>query len=124
MRLKEEIAALQNRISHAEAECEVWRSSGRQEKYLEAYSSVAAMQLQLERLRQEGLRASGHDGSDADGVAQGLTRFHVEQASDDSRRRLMDRFQISFRGGSFYLAGERFDRLSDAVHHAHQREAE
>jgi hypothetical protein len=57
MTLQEEIAAIQARIAKAQAERDTWRTSGLQEKYLEAYSFVEALELQLERLRQEGLRA-------------------------------------------------------------------
>lgn len=56
MALKEEIAALRARIAKAQIERDTWRTSGMQEKYLEAYSLVEALELQLERLRQEGLR--------------------------------------------------------------------
>lgn len=48
---QEEIAALRARIRKAESERDVWRASGRQEKYLEAYLMVDALELQLERLR-------------------------------------------------------------------------
>ena len=55
--LRDEIAALQARIGKAKTDRDTWRTSGVQEKYLEAYSLVEALELQLERLRQEGLRA-------------------------------------------------------------------
>lgn len=51
MTFQEEIAALRARIRKAESERDVWRASGRQEKYLEAYLMVDALELQLERLR-------------------------------------------------------------------------
>jgi hypothetical protein len=50
------IAALRTRITKAKTERDTWRSSGVQEKYLEAYSLVEALELQLESLREEGLR--------------------------------------------------------------------
>lgn len=56
MTLREEIAVLRTRIAKAESERDTWRASGRQEKYLEAHCVVEALELQLERLRQEGLR--------------------------------------------------------------------
>jgi len=43
---------MQIRIAKAESERDSWRVSGMQEKYLEAYSMVDALELQLERLRQ------------------------------------------------------------------------
>jgi hypothetical protein len=52
MTLQEDIAAMQVRIAKAESERESWRVSGMQEKYLEAYSMVEALELQLEHLRQ------------------------------------------------------------------------
>jgi hypothetical protein len=51
MRSREDIAAMQVRIAKAESERESWRVSGMQEKYLEAYSMVEALELQLEQLR-------------------------------------------------------------------------
>jgi hypothetical protein len=57
MTLQEEIAAIQARIAGAQAQRDTWRRSGMQEKYLEAYSLVEALELGLEQLRQEGLRS-------------------------------------------------------------------
>jgi hypothetical protein len=51
MTLQQEITAMQERIAKAEAERDGWRSSSMQEKYLEAYSMVEALELQLDRLR-------------------------------------------------------------------------
>lgn len=43
------IAEIKDRIAKATAERDAWRASGLQEKYLEAYSLVEALELQLER---------------------------------------------------------------------------
>jgi hypothetical protein len=51
MSSREDIAAIQVRIAKAESERDSWRASGLQEKYLEAYSMVEALELQLDRLR-------------------------------------------------------------------------
>lgn len=51
MTLHEEITALQERIVRAQAERDGWRGAGLRERYLEAYSMVEALELQLERLR-------------------------------------------------------------------------
>ena len=51
MSVQEDIAALQVRIARAESERDSWRVSGMQEKYLEAYSMVEALELQLDFLR-------------------------------------------------------------------------
>jgi hypothetical protein len=57
MTLHEEISALQVRIAKARSERDVWQSSGVQDKYFDACSQVNALELALELLRQEGLRA-------------------------------------------------------------------
>ena len=51
MSVHEDIAALHVRIARAESERDSWRVSGMQEKYLEAYSMVEALELQLDFLR-------------------------------------------------------------------------
>jgi hypothetical protein len=51
MTLQERIAATQDRIVMAESERDSWRASGMQEKYLEAYSMVEALGLQLDLLQ-------------------------------------------------------------------------
>lgn len=56
MTFYEEVVAMRARIAKAESERDTWRTSGMQEKYLEAYSAVEALELQLEALRQQGLR--------------------------------------------------------------------
>ena len=48
---QEAISAMQERIAKAEAERDTWQQSGIQEKYLEAYSMVEALELQLDVLR-------------------------------------------------------------------------
>jgi hypothetical protein len=53
MSLQEGIATLETRLARAESERDAWRVAGVQERYLEAYSMVEALELQLaERLRQ------------------------------------------------------------------------
>lgn len=54
MSVQEDIATLQLRIAKVEAERDSWRVSGMQEKYLEAYSMVEALELQLDLLRRAG----------------------------------------------------------------------
>jgi hypothetical protein len=53
MTFQEDIDALKSRIAKAEFKRETWRAAGEQEKYLEAYFMVEALELQLDsRLRQ------------------------------------------------------------------------
>ncbi len=63
MTLGDEIAVLQSRIAKAESDRDTWRASGNQEKYIEGYGVVEALELQLEQLRREGLRASRKDAA-------------------------------------------------------------
>ena len=49
---QKDFAAMQERIARAALERDTWRTSGMQEKYLQAYSMVEALELQLDRLRQ------------------------------------------------------------------------
>ena len=57
MTFKEEAADLSQRIAKAQSNRDTWRAAGIQQRYLEAYSLVEALELQLERLRQQGLLA-------------------------------------------------------------------
>ena len=59
MSFREEIATLRARIAKAESERDSWRASGRQEKYLEAYSMVEALELQLDLLRGAARKSAG-----------------------------------------------------------------
>lgn len=73
MILHDEIAALRARIARRETERDAMRASGRQEKYLAA-CDVETLELQLERLRQEGLRTTMKNDARAPVSAPGRTR--------------------------------------------------
>lgn len=102
MTLKEEITALTDRIAKAESERDSWRSSGKQEKYLEAYAQVEALELQLDRLRQQGLGAPAAAGE---------------------RERLMAEFSITYNGRHYQYGRYRYDALADAVDYARLQRA-
>lgn len=105
MSSREDIAAIQVRIAKAESERDGWRSLGRQEKYLEAYSMVEALELQLDRLRKDppSVPKSGE--------------------AVPERERLMAEFLIAF-DGRYYLYGPyRYDDLADAVNYARLQRA-
>ena len=52
MTFEEDIDSFNDRIAKAKSERDAWRIAGREEKYLEAYFMVEALELQLdERLR-------------------------------------------------------------------------
>lgn len=61
MTYQQDIDSFKDRIARAESERDAWRLAGREEKYLEAYFMVEALELQLdERLRRHNAhRASG-----------------------------------------------------------------
>jgi hypothetical protein len=53
MTIQEDIAAIRRRIAKAQSDSDAWRAAGLNEKYLEAYFLVQALEQQLgERLRQ------------------------------------------------------------------------
>jgi hypothetical protein len=128
MTLQEEIVAVQARIAKAQSERDTWRTSGMQEKYLEAYSLVEALELQLERLRQQGLRSflkkyepgpvstllpSQPPSASAAGT--------VEPDAPGERARLMAEFSIAYNGRHYQYGRYRYDHLADAVNYAKQR---
>ena len=48
-----DLSVLEQKISTAVADCEIWRATGLTERYIEAYDLVEALQMQLRmRLRQ------------------------------------------------------------------------
>lgn len=132
MTLQEEIAALQARIARARSERDTWQASGLQEKYLEAYSMVDALELELDRLRQEGLRASARNDSAVehlDELAQSSIAYDGRQyvydgyrydreGDADSQRAEMAELAITFRDGMYHLGPYRYARLADAVNYA------
>ena len=52
MTVEQEIASLGQRIARAEHARDRWRASGNQEQYLQACSTVSALDLQLDLLRE------------------------------------------------------------------------
>lgn len=48
MTFQEDIDSLKSRIAKAESDRETWRVAGPEEKYLEAYFLVEALELQLD----------------------------------------------------------------------------
>ena len=111
MTFNEEIVAMRARLAKAEAERDTWRTSGMQEKYLEAYSAVEALELQLEALRQQGLRnrARAEEAAPAPAVS-------TQSAGD--RQGLMAEFSISYNGRHYRYDRYRYDQLEDAVSYA------
>jgi hypothetical protein len=143
MTLKDEFAALTGRIAKARADLAAWQAAGTQEKYLEAYSLVDALELQLEQLRQAGLavnngrhyqydryrydlladavdyaklqRSGLGAAGDLDGPVPPLEQVEIPDAF---QRELMASLDITFVDGIYHFGPYRYDRLSDAVDYA------
>lgn len=125
MTLNEEITALRNRIAKAESDRDTWRMSGMQDNYLEAYSRVEALELQLERLRQEGLRASARTAEPASAVLpdEPLAAKAAPDAPGE-RARLMAQFSIAHDGRHYRYDRYRYDQLADALDYARLQRSE
>ena len=114
MTFNEEFVAMRARIAKAEAERDTWRTSGMQEKYLEAYSAVEALELQLEALRQQGLRNTARvEAAEAAAPAPAVS---TQSAGD--RHRLMSEFSISYNGRHYRYDRYHYNLLEDAVDYA------
>lgn len=119
MTLRQDIADLRARIAKAQSERDTWRTSGMQEKYLEAYSLVEALELQLERLRQEGLRSFATNDA-----PRPMPQARAVEQPDAAQRRLMAALGITLRDGVYHLGPYRYDRLADAVNYARLQRTE
>lgn len=84
MILHDEIAALRACIAKRQTERDAMRASGRQQKYLAAFCDVETLELQLERLRQEGLRTTMKNHARAPLSAPGVTRAAIAEMDGDS----------------------------------------
>lgn len=58
MTIQQDIDSLRERIATAQTDCEAWREAGPEERFIEAYVIVKALQLELdEKLCQPNRRA-------------------------------------------------------------------
>lgn len=53
MTAREQIVMLERRIENARTDCAAWRASGQEEKCLEAFCVIEALELQLEQRLQQ-----------------------------------------------------------------------
>lgn len=97
MSFREDLVELRARIVMAGSERDAWRAAGNQEKYLEACSLVAALELRLERMHAQGLRR----------LAQ---RDAIPAAPLEP--------SIAFDGRHYHYDGYRYDHLDDALAYA------
>jgi len=83
MILHDEIATLRACIAKRETERAAMRASGRQEKHHAAFFDVETLELQLERLRQEGLRTFMKNHARAPLSAPGADRAVIAEMDGD-----------------------------------------
>ena len=98
------IADLHARIAKTLGDADCWRGAGSQEKYLEAYSQVEALEIELDQVR----RLAGKFPPDTG----------APPPAAETREGLMAEFSISLVGGQYQYAQYRYDRLDDAVAYA------
>jgi hypothetical protein len=64
----DDISSIKDRLAKARGDCDVWRASGRGEKYLEAYFLLQALELQLD-LEQQRMQQDAAPALSGAGVA-------------------------------------------------------
>jgi hypothetical protein len=122
MSFDQDIANIRERIARAEFDRDHWRTSGRQEKYLEAYSMVEALELELDLLRRDRFAAAASSVRFSPVAALPAAKADSMDATDPGEReRLMAAFSITFTGRQYQYAQYRYDRLNDAVGYARQQ---
>ena len=104
----DQMAAWRARLARAEAERDTWRSTRMQENYLEAYSRVEALSLQLSDMHHAGLRALAESGP----------MPISEPGMVDEQERMMSSLAIRFDGRQYCYRDYRYDRLDDAIAYA------
>ena len=123
MTLDPDIANLQMRIAKAEADMGHWRTTGNQEKYLENYSLVEALELELDGLRKQRLRAADRGaqfqmGDPPREAAAGATPARLDMGE---RERLMTAHSITPSGRQYQYSHYLYDRFEDALGYARKQ---
>jgi len=122
MSFDQDIANIRERIARAEFDRDHWRTSGRQEKYLEAYSMVEALELELDLLRRERFAVAASSERLSQSHALPAAKADSMDTTDaGERERLMAAFSITFTGRQYQYAQYRYDRLDDAVGYARRQ---
>lgn len=106
-----EITELKARLAKAESERDAWRSAGRQENYLAAYSMAEALSLQLDKLE-----ASARQPRAPAAVPGPVTEMPGDAV--DPRARQMTELCITFDGRVYRYRGYRYERFADVVNYA------
>ena len=106
-----EITELQDRIARAQSECDVWRTAGRQELHLEAYTRIEALELQLDWLR-------------ATMPARAQVLPVVAERESPTQEGLMAQLSVSYNGRQYQFGQYRYDQVADAIHYAERHPGE
>ena len=123
MSIREEITALQARIAKAQSARDTWQGSGMQEKYLEAYSLVEALEVQLERLRQEGLRTFAKNRASVGALLTPRPPSGSAADAPGEPEPVIAEFSLAFSGQQYEYDGYRYDCLADALNYANPQPA-
>jgi hypothetical protein len=122
MSFDQEIADVRARIARAESDRDHWRTSGRQEKYLEANSMVEALEIELDLLRKQRIDDAARSEHFSRVNATPAPKAGNGAAHDaGERERLMEAFSITFTGRQYQYGRYRYDRLDDAVGYARRQ---
>jgi len=106
-----EITEVKARLAKAESERDTWRSAGKQESYLAAYSMAEALRDQLDKL-EASVRAAR-----ASAATRGPVTAMPADAMDP-RARQMAELCITFDGRVYRYRGYRYERFADVVNYA------
>lgn len=123
MTINDDIDAAQRRISKAEKERDAFHVAGMQERYLEAYSMVDALNLQIDQLynQQRNLRmtnASQSVGCDIPHPPKAPPSSPLISYAIATQAPELEDTSISFDGRHYRYDGFRYDRREDAMNYA------
>lgn len=122
MSFDEDIAGIRIRITKAETDRDRWRTSGRQDKYLEAYFFVNALELELDRARRQRFeqtaKARRSVPMDSPTATAGTPAIYAK----GERESLMAEFSITFFAQQYRYAHYRYDTFEDALSYAKQQQ--
>jgi hypothetical protein len=121
------IAELKARLAKAESERDTWRAAGNQENYLEAYSMVEALALQLEQLERATRPPAAPEAEAVNYAELDRSRAFADPGADDAaplerlprpsaaERERMRTLGIAYADGVFHWGEYCYDRLVDAI---------
>ncbi len=123
MNSKEETTTLDARLAKAIYGRDGWKAAGIQEKYLEAYSLVDALELLLDQQNRQ-IRESKIEDARVLPESHGLLgepQLPIRQelpGGVSKRAQVTSELSIGFNGRHYHYHGYRYDLLSDAVNYA------